>query len=306
MSKDYGQVAVVYGGTSSEREVSLDSGAAVLAALKDSGVNATGYDGVPALMAAIGAGAVDRVFIVLHGRGGEDGSLQGALEALGVPYTGSNVLGSALAMDKIRSKWLWQRLQIPTADFAVVDEDTTADELATELPLPLVVKPSNEGSTVGITLAHDVAALEAGMDLARQHDSAVLAEKLIDGPEYTVAIVGKSAMPVIKIVPAAGFYDYHAKYQSDDTAYLIPSGLNPDEDQRMQEFAIEAFDSVGASGWGRVDLMLDSENRPYVLEVNTAPGMTSHSLVPKAAAAVGIEFDELCLQILDHCQEPVR
>lgn len=306
MNTQYGRVAVVYGGTSSEREVSLDSGAAVLAALQASGVAATGYDGVPALLAAIQRSEVDRVFIILHGRGGEDGALQGALEALGVPYTGSNVLGSALAMDKIRSKWLWQRLDIPTADFAIVYEDTTADELAQELPLPLVVKPSTEGSTVGITLAHDLATLEAGLDLARQHDSEVLAEKLIDGPEYTVAIIGKSALPVIKIVPAAGFYDYHAKYQSDDTAYLIPSGLTPDEEQRMQEFATEAFDSVGASGWGRVDLMLDSENRPYVLEVNTAPGMTSHSLVPKAAEAVGIEFADLCTQILDHCQEPVR
>lgn len=302
----YGRVAVVYGGSSSEREVSLDSGAAVLAALQGAGVDATGYDGVPALINAIHDGKVDRVFIILHGRGGEDGSLQGALEALGVPYTGSGVLGSALAMDKIRSKLLWQRLEIPTADFALVDEDTSAEDLVEELPLPLVIKPSTEGSTVGITLARDMDSLRSGLAEARRHDSAVLAEVLIDGPEYTVAIVDKSALPVIRIVPAAGFYDYHAKYQSDDTGYLIPCGLSADHERRLQEIAIDAFDSVGAAGWGRVDLMVDSSNRPYVLEVNTAPGMTSHSLVPKAAAAVGMEFDELCLQILEHSRERDR
>ena len=306
MSQAFGRVAVVYGGDSPERAVSLESGAAVLSALQRSGVDATGYDGVRALMAAIHSSQVDRVFIILHGRGGEDGSLQGALEALGIPYTGSGVLGSALAMDKIRSKLLWQRLGIPTADFSIVEADTEAEDLLEELALPLVVKPATEGSTVGITLAHDLDQLQDGIELARKHDQAVMVETLIDGPEYTVAIVGKSALPAIRIVPAAGFYDYHAKYQSDDTRYLIPCGLSNEHEQRLQEIAIEAFNSVGASGWGRVDLMIDSGNRPYVLEVNTAPGMTSHSLVPKAAAAIGDDFETLCLQILAHSLERDR
>lgn len=299
MSTHYGRVAVVYGGSSSERAVSLDSGRNVLQALQQSGVDARGYDGIPALLRAIADGAVDRVFNILHGGGGEDGTLQGALASLGVPCTGSGVLGSALAMDKIRSKWIWQRLEIPTADFAVVEPDTTAVELADLLELPLVVKPAQEGSTVGITLARDLVALEAGLVLARQHAQAVLAERLIDGPEFTVAILAERALPAIRIVPATGFYDYHAKYQANDTRYLVPCGLAEEDEKLLQEIALDAFDAVGASGWGRVDIMLDGEGQPYVLEVNTAPGMTSHSLVPKAAAAAGIGFEALCLAILD-------
>ena len=299
MSKHYGRVAVVYGGSSNERAVSLDSGRNVLKALQDGGVDAHGYDGIPALLQAVAAGSVDRVFNILHGGGGEDGTLQGALASLGVPCTGSGVLGSALAMDKIRSKWIWQRLEIPTADFAVVEPDTTAAELVDLLELPLVVKPAQEGSTVGITLARDLQTLEAGLLLARQHAQAVLAERLIDGPEFTIAILGERALPAIRIVPATGFYDYHAKYQANDTRYLIPCGLAAEDEELLQEIALDAFDAVGASGWGRVDIMLDGDGQPYVLEVNTAPGMTSHSLVPKAAAAVGIGFEALCLAILD-------
>ncbi len=299
MSARYGRVAVVFGGSSSEREVSLDSGRNVLQALRASGVDATGYDGVPALLAAVAAGTVDRVFNILHGGVGEDGSLQGALSSLGVPYTGSGVLGSALAMDKIRSKWLWQRLEIPTADFAVVEADTSAAELVALLELPLVVKPALEGSTVGITLARDLATLEAGLQLARRHAQAVLAERLIDGPEFTVAILAGQVLPVIRIVPAAGFYDYHAKYQANDTRYLVPCGLDGEDEKLLQEIALDAFEAIGASGWGRVDIMLDADGQPYVLEVNTAPGMTSHSLVPKAAAAVGLSYEALCLAILD-------
>ena len=297
--KRYGRVGLVYGGSSSEREVSLESGRNVLAALQSSGVQVEAFDGIPALLAAVDAGRIDRVFIILHGGHGEDGSLQGALDIRGVPYTGSGVLGSALAMDKIRSKWIWQRLEIPTADFAVVEGDTSATELAALLELPLVVKPAAEGSTVGISLARDLATLESGLSLARQHAQAVLAERLIDGPEFTVGILGEQALPVIRIVPAGGFYDYQAKYVSDDTQYLIPCGLAPDDEALLQEIALEAFDAVGCHGWGRVDLMIDADGQPYVLEVNTAPGMTSHSLVPKAAAAMGLDFAALCLAILD-------
>ncbi|MEZ5444082.1 MAG: D-alanine--D-alanine ligase [Lysobacterales bacterium] len=297
--KRYGRVGLVYGGSSSEREVSLESGRNVLAALQSSGVQVEAFDGIPALLAAVDAGRIDRVFIILHGGHGEDGSLQGALDIRGVPYTGSGVLGSALAMDKIRSKWIWQRLEIPTADFAVVEGDTSATELAALLELPLVVKPAAEGSTVGISLARDLATLESGLSLARQHAQAVLAERLIDGPEFTVGILGEQALPVIRIVPAGGFYDYQAKYVSDDTQYLIPCGLAADDEALLQEIALEAFDAVGCHGWGRVDLMIDADGQPYVLEVNTAPGMTSHSLVPKAAAAMGLDFAALCLAILD-------
>ncbi len=304
MSTHYGRVAVVYGGSSSEREVSLDSGRNVLQALQASGVDAKGHDGVPALLAAVAAGAVDRVFNILHGGAGEDGSLQGALNSLGIPYTGSGVLGSALAMDKIRSKWIWQRLEIPTADFAVVETDTTAVELVDLLELPLVVKPALEGSTVGITLARDLATLESGLQLARRHSQAVLAERLIDGPEFTISILAGQALPAIRIVPATGFYDYHAKYQANDTRYLVPCGLDLEDEKLLQEIALDAFDAIGASGWGRVDIMLDDDGQPYVLEVNTAPGMTSHSLVPKAAAAVGMSYQALCLAILDSIGGP--
>lgn len=306
MSERYGRVGLVYGGDSSEREVSLQSGRNVLAALTRAGVTVEAFDGIPALLAGVDAGRVDRVFNILHGGHGEDGTLQGALDARGIPYTGSGVLGSALAMDKVRSKWIWQRLEIPTADFAVVEADTTAAELAELLALPLVVKPAAEGSTVGITLARDLATLEAGLAVARQHPGAVLAERLIDGPEFTVGILGERALPVIRIVPAGGFYDYQAKYVSDDTQYLIPCGLDAEDEQWLQQIALEAFEAVGCSGWGRVDLMVDADGQPYVLEVNTAPGMTGHSLVPKAAAAVGLDASALCLAILDASLEGQR
>lgn len=304
MSARYGRVGLVFGGTSSEREVSLQSGRNVLEALTRAGVSVEAFDGIPALLAAVDAGRVDRVFNILHGGHGEDGTLQGALDARGIPYTGSGVLGSALAMDKVRSKWIWQRLEIPTADFAVVEADTSAGELAELLALPLVVKPAAEGSTVGITLARDLPSLEAGLAMARKHPGAVLAERLIDGPEFTVGILGDRALPVIRIVPAGGFYDYQAKYVSDDTQYLIPCGLDADDEQWLQQMALEAFEAVGCRGWGRVDLMIDADGQPYVLEVNTAPGMTSHSLVPKAAAAVGLDSSALCLAILDASLEP--
>jgi D-alanine-D-alanine ligase len=297
--KVFGRVAVVMGGDSAEREVSLRSGAGVLSALRARGIDAQGIDGIPALLDALRAGHFARVFNILHGRGGEDGVLQGALEALRVPYTGSGVLGSALGMDKIRTKQVWQTLGLPTADFCVVDRlhAADADAIIARIGLPLIVKPSHEGSTVGISRAHNRAELVAGIAAARQYDGEILIEQLIEGGEFTVGILGREALPSIRIVPAKGFYDYQAKYLADDTQYICP-GLDGAAELEMQQLALAAFDAVGCSGWGRVDFMRDQSGRNVLLEVNTAPGMTDHSLVPKAAAAVGIDYPELCWRIL--------
>jgi D-alanine-D-alanine ligase len=238
------------------------------------------------------------VFIMLHGRGGEDGTLQGALDLLGLPYTGSGVLGSALAMDKVRTKQLWQAVGVPTAEFRDVRRADSAESLAADIGLPLVVKPVHEGSTVGITRAHTLDELRAGLAEARRHDRAVMAERLISGGEYTVGILAGEPMPIIHIVPASGFYDYHAKYVADTTEYRIPSGLDAAIETELKRLALKAFDAVGAEGWGRVDLMMDSEGNPRFLEVNTVPGMTDHSLVPKAAAAMGVDFRNLVRRIL--------
>jgi D-alanine-D-alanine ligase len=296
----FGRVAVVMGGDSAEREVSLKSGAGVLGALRSRGIDAHGIDGIPALLDALRAGHFARVFNILHGRGGEDGVLQGALQALRVPYTGSGVLGSALGMDKIRTKQVWETLGLPTARYRVVDALHAADvdAIIAAIGLPLIVKPSHEGSTVGITRAFDRAGLVAGIEAARRHDGEVLVEQLIDGDEFTVGILGRQALPSIRIVPAKGFYDYQAKYLADDTQYLCP-GLDGDAEAEMQRVALAAFDAVGCSGWGRVDFMRGRDGRNVLLEVNTAPGMTDHSLVPKAAAKIGIDYPELCWRILE-------
>ena len=302
---EFGRVAVVMGGNSRERQVSLWSGAAVLEALQGLGINAFGVDGVPALLAAIHAQQVDRVFIILHGPGGEDGTLQGALEAMQVPYTGSGVLASALGMDKIRSKQIWQHLGLSTAEFCVVAPTDTAASLQQNFGLPMVIKPSQEGSTFGITLARNFAQLEDGLKIARDIGGEILVERLIEGDEYTIAILdshdgnGAQALPVIHIVPKQTFYDFDAKYISDATEYLIPSGLSLAAEAAMKTLALRAFNALGASGWARIDVMTDSRTgAQYLLEANTAPGMTSHSLVPKAALSVGISFAELCRQIL--------
>jgi D-alanine-D-alanine ligase len=302
---DFGRVAVVMGGNSRERQVSLWSGEAVLAALKSANLNVIGVDGIPALLAQVQAKQIDRVFIILHGPGGEDGTLQGALEAYGVPYTGSGVLASALGMDKIRSKQIWQQLGLSTAQFRVVTTDDTAQTLLQNFGLPMVIKPSQEGSTFGITLARTPEEVETGLRVAREIGGEILVERLIDGEEYTVAIVdqadarGVVALPVIHIVPKQVFYDFDAKYLSDATEYLIPSGLTSQAEAAMQALALKAFHAIGASGWARIDVMTDRHTGvQYLLEANTAPGMTSHSLVPKAAASVGINFAELCLLVL--------
>lgn len=295
----FGRVAVVMGGDSSERQVSLWSGEAVLKALQGAGVDAHGVDGIPALLAALVAKQYDRVFVILHGPGGEDGVLQGALEALKVPYTGSGVLGSAIGMDKLRAKRIWQSLGIPSAEFIGVPASWDADMLVREFGLPLVIKPSAEGSTFGVTLCRDAAQVAAGLAEARRFPGEVLAERLIDGEEYTIALLGERALPIIHVVPTTKFYDFEAKYISDATQYLIPSGLPAAQEQSLQQLALRAFSALGASGWGRVDVIVDGSGAPYLLEINTNPGMTSHSLVPKAAAAVGIGFEALCLRILE-------
>lgn len=296
--EDFGRVAVVLGGDSSEREVSLNSGANVLAALQARGVDAHAVDGIPALLQEIRDGACDRVFNILHGRGGEDGVLQGALEALGVPYTGSGVLGSALTMDKVRTKRVWQALDIPTPAFAVLQAGADVAEAIAAVGLPAIVKPSREGSSVGVTRVFVEADITAAIDLARRYDGELLVERMIQGPELTVAILGGRALPSIRIVPAAEFYDYHAKYVADDTQYLCPGLVQPDEGA-LAALCERAFKAVGARGWGRIDVMLDQAGGFYLLEVNTTPGMTSHSLVPKAAAQAGINFEALCWQILE-------
>ncbi len=296
----FGRVAVLLGGSSSEREVSLDSGAGVLAALQRRGIDAFAVDGIPALVDAIRGERVDRVFNILHGTrgGGEDGVLQGLLDALGVPYTGAGVLGAALSMDKIRSKQVWQALGLPTPDYRVLHPGDDVAAAAASLGLPVIVKPAREGSSVGVSRVHVPDDLERAVVLAARYDGQLLMERMIEGDEFTVAILEGVALPSIRIVPAGTLYDYHAKYVADDTQYLCP-GSEGEEEQRLRALSLAAFTALAVSGWGRVDVMRDREGGFWLLEVNTAPGMTSHSLLPKAAAAVGIDYDELCWRVLE-------
>ena len=298
----YGRVAVLLGGASAEREVSLDSGRNVLEALLRRGVQAEPVDGIPALVAALTGPAgrrFKRVFNILHGHrgGGEDGVLQGLLESLGVPYTGSGVLGSALSMDKIRTKQVWLALGLPTPRYVRLARGEDVRAAARELGLPVIVKPANEGSSVGITRCFRAEDLAGAVELAARYDGTLLVEQLIAGEEYTVAVLDREALPSIRIVPAGEYYDYHAKYVAEDTQYLCP-GLVGEAEAELGRLALAAFDAAGCSGWGRVDIMRTREGRPWLLEVNTAPGMTSHSLVPKAARQRGIEFDELVMRVL--------
>jgi D-alanine-D-alanine ligase len=300
---DFGRVAVLLGGTSTEREVSLDSGRNVLEALQGRGVDAHAVDGIPALVQALtatGGPGFDRVFNILHGNrgGGEDGVLQGLLEALGVPYTGSGVLGSALSMDKIRTKQVWLSVGLPTPGYVSLQRGEDVVAAAHKLGLPVIVKPACEGSSVGITRCFKDADLAAAVDLAARYEGPLLVEQLIQGDEFTVAVLGSEALPSIRIVPAGEYYDYHAKYVADDTQYLCP-GLAGAAEQELQTLGLAAFFAVGCSGWGRVDFMRDRAGKPWLLEVNTAPGMTSHSLVPKAARQRGIDFEDLCWRVLE-------
>jgi D-alanine-D-alanine ligase len=294
---DFGRVAVLLGGWAAEREVSLVSGRAVLEGLRRRGIDAHGIDAGRDVIDVLGRGGYDRVFNVLHGRGGEDGVIQGALEVLGMPYTGSGVMGSAIAMDKYRTKLVLQALGLPTPGFALIrDEGDLA--AAAGLGFPLMIKPVLEGSSIGMARADDAEGLRSAWLAAAEYDCDVLAERWVTGAEYTASILGREALPLIRLETPHAFYDYDAKYHADDTRYLVPSGLDAATEARLRELALQAFDAVGASGWGRVDILTDAQQRPYVIEINTVPGMTGHSLVPMAAQAVGIDFDELVWRIL--------
>ncbi len=298
--KDFGRVAVLMGGTSAERDVSLDSGRNCLEALFRRGVNAYAVDGIAALVPELVARRCDRVFNILHGHagGGEDGVLQGLLEAFGVPYTGSDVLGSALSMDKIRTKQVWLSLDLPTPKYVRIARHDDVTAAARKLGLPVIVKPSCEGSSVGVSRVFNESDLQHAVDLAARYPGEMLMEQLIEGQEFTVGILESDALPTIRIVPAGEYYDYHAKYVAEDTQYICP-GLSGSAETEMRALALQAFRTAGCSGWGRVDIMRDRNGQNFLLEVNTAPGMTSHSLVPKAARAFGIEFDELVWRVLE-------
>ena len=296
----FGRVAVLYGGSSAEREVSLVSGAAVLGALERLGVDAHGIDCGADVVERIMRGAFDRVLIVLHGRGGEDGTIQGALDVLGIPYTGSGVLGSALAMDKHRTKLVWRACGIPTPEFVVLDSERRLPEAGEVLGYPLVVKPVHEGSTIGISKVHDDESMHRAWFEALRFDDEVIAEPFLMGPEYTAAILGADELPLIRLETPNELYDYEAKYADGaGTQYHCPSGLDGRTEESFKRLARTAFDVLGAAGWGRVDFICDGAGRPQFLDVNTAPGMTSHSLVPMAADAVGVSFDRLVWRILE-------
>lgn len=296
---DFGKVAVLLGGRSAEREISLRSGRAVLDALCRQGVDAHPFDPSEQPMEALLRQGFNRVHIALHGRYGEDGTVQGALELMGLPYTGSGVMASALAMDKWRTKLLWQAMGISTPRHTLLDARSDLEAVVKELGLPLIVKPSREGSTIGLTKVTAARDLPAACELAAKHDRMVLAEQFIEGMELTVGILGEIALPVVRIEAASGLYDYQAKYISGDTRYFCPSGLSAAQEQVIQEQALQAHRVLGCEGWGRVDVMLDKSGKSYFLEANTSPGMTDHSLVPMAAKAAGISFEDLVLRILE-------
>ncbi|MBK8116950.1 MAG: D-alanine--D-alanine ligase [Candidatus Accumulibacter sp.] len=298
--KDFGKVAVLFGGRSAEREVSLNSGSRVLAALQRQGVDAAAFD--PSERKLDELAAFDRAFIALHGRYGEDGTIQGVLELMGIPYTGSGVMASALGMDKWRSKLLWQASGLPVPEYVLLDADSDFARVEAELGLPLFVKPACEGSSIGISKVKQAGDLGVAYAEAAKHDSLVIAERAILGGEYTTAILGDAALPIIKIEPRGEFYDYEAKYLRDDTAYRCPCGLSEERERELRAQALEAFRVLGGRGWGRVDFLMEPAanggGRAYFLEVNTSPGMTDHSLVPMAARAAGVAYDELVLRVL--------
>ncbi|QQN39314.1 MULTISPECIES: D-alanine--D-alanine ligase [unclassified Acinetobacter] len=295
----FGKVAVLLGGKSAEREVSLDSGKAVLEALVRSGVNAEAFD--PQERSVTELVNYDRAFIVLHGRGGEDGQIQGTLEWLNIPYTGTGVQGSAIGMDKVKTKQVWQGSELPTAPYRIVTKDSDLDAIVDSIGLPFIIKPVHEGSSIGMSKVERKEDFTDAIAKATEHDAVVMAEKWITGREFTIVILNGQALPIIRLEPPkdVAFYDYEAKYNRNDVQYGIPCGLTEEEEKRLQALCLRAFQAVGASGWGRIDAMQDEQGNFWLLEVNTVPGMTSHSLVPKAAKAVGYSFDELCVAILE-------
>jgi D-alanine-D-alanine ligase len=292
-------VAVLMGGKSAEREISLKSGTMVLNALRKSGVDAHAFDPRDSGLEGLKAQRFERVFVALHGRLGEDGTVQGALEYLGLPYTGSGVMASALAMDKWRTKLLWQAAGLPTPAWELVTARTDLAGLAARLKLPLMMKPAREGSSIGMSKVTSVEKIAPARELAARYDDVVIAERFIEGTELTTGILGDEPLPLIRLETPRQFYDYEAKYFADDTRYILPCGLPAEQERSLQALSLEAFRVLGCSGWGRVDLMLDRAGKPSLLEVNTIPGMTDHSLVPMAARARGISFEDLCVRILE-------
>lgn len=296
--QQFGKVAVLMGGTSAERDISLKSGAAVLAALQEQGIDAHGVDVGEDVLTTLSQGAFDRAFNVLHGRVGEDGVIQGALQLLGIPYTGSGVLASAISMDKLRCKQLWRACELPTPATLELNSEVNLAQAIEMLGLPMVVKPSHEGSSVGMSKVKEADQLLPAWQLAKQYDDSVIAEPWVTGGEYTVAILDGVALPPIKVETPREFYDFEAKYQQDDTRYLCPCGLSESKITEMQSLALKAFEVLNAQGWGRVDILTDQQDNFWLLEFNSVPGMTNHSLVPMAAEAAGIEFKSLVRQIL--------
>jgi D-alanine-D-alanine ligase len=303
--RQFGRVAVLLGGSSSERDISLLSGNGVLEALREKKVDAHPFDPSLRDLSELRLEGFDRCFIALHGRGGEDGTLQGALEFLGIPYTGSGVMGSAIGMDKWRTKMIWQSAGIPTPRYRILEGNEEWTQVAKDLGLPLIVKPAREGSTLGLTRVTNVSQLPAAYFLAaRKFKDIALAEEFIAGAEYTASVLGDTVLPLIRIDAPAGNYDYQNKYFTDDTKYVCPCGLPESQEKELQALVLKAFKLAGCSGWGRIDIMMTPDGRPSLLEVNTSPGMTSHSLVPMAAKAAGISYPDLCVRILHLSMEP--
>jgi D-alanine-D-alanine ligase len=299
LQQKFGKVAVLYGGWAAERPVSLKSGAAVLAALQASGVDAHGIDVDRNIIKILQEGGFDRVFNILHGAGGEDGVLQGALEILGIPYTGCGVMASAISMDKLMTKRVWAGAGLPTPVYRVLTADTDFDVVVAELGLPLMVKPATEGSSIGMSKVNAAADLAGAYHKAAECSAVVIAEQWITGAEYTAGIVAGESLPLIRLEVPGEFYDYQAKYISNDTRYFCPCGLDVAQEQAMQTLAQQAFAAVGGRGWGRVDMMRDAQGKSWLIEVNTNPGMTDHSLVPMGARAIGMDFNALVVRILE-------
>ena len=298
--RDFGNVGLLVGGDSAEREVSLNGGSAVFAALQRKQIQAEMFDGSADLFKAISAGRIDRVFNLMHGPGGEDGAIQGALQLMDIPITGTGLLGSAVSMDKVRSKWIWEQQGINTPPFVLLRKDgVLTDEVIEKWGMPLFVKPAGLGSSIGISKVEQAEEIPAAIALAREYDENVIVEPAVAGNEYFAGIIGDLVLPLIHIETPRRFYDYEAKYESDDTRYFCPCGLSADVEKAMQDLSLEAFQALECSGWGRVDFIIDQSGKAWFLETNTTPGMTGHSLVPQAAAQIGIDFDELVWRILE-------
>ncbi|MCW8854091.1 MAG: D-alanine--D-alanine ligase [Gammaproteobacteria bacterium] len=298
MANDFGKVAVFMGGWSAERNVSLNSGQAVLTALLNQGVDAHGLDVDRNILRKMTENNYDCVFNMLHGRGGEDGVIQGMLDVLKIPYTGSGVLGSALAMDKLRTKQLWKGLDLPTPDYQILNNEKDCQLAVQKLGIPLMIKPVLEGSSIGMSKVNSADDITQAWNEAVKCGGVVIAEKFVEGEEYTAAVLGEKILPMIRLETPRDFYDYKAKYDDNSTQYHCPCGLSEEYEKQLSELMFNAFQAVGANGWGRVDFMLDKDNQPWLIEVNTVPGMTDHSLVPMAARQAGMSFEELVIEIL--------